>query len=333
MNSLCLPKQRSQSVKDFFFEYLQENLDHQSEICSELNLIYTQLSGGVFKGKVFNSNTGHVSIYKNFYSQATEMRVSVPSSSYCFCVLPEKAEPFFACGIELTRSRVYLLPPGGGSLVIVPANGHVTLCTISRDALIHNEGLIEEASDWLLSVERRGAVLGSSVLADRLRSDIEAALEGVENAEAPQAREFIDKSTAFRIASSFTMEVLRSDAFSAIQRPVSFERFWRARKLLLENHRTVKECGLQSLSGLGSRRSTEQAFAEHVDMGPLACYRVVRLHSVRRKLIDLGRLGQSIGDIASEEGFWDWSRFSTYYRRHFGVLPSDTRSRLQPSRR
>ena len=143
-----------------------------------------------------------------------------------FFVLPEKAEPSIASGIKLTRLRVFLLSPGVGSLVIVLAHGDLVLCTISHDALIHSGGLIEEASDWLLNAWRRfnmtrGAVLVSSVLADRLRSDIEAALEGVESAEALEERGIIDKSTAFRIASTFTMEVLRSHSFSAIQRRAS----------------------------------------------------------------------------------------------------------------
>ncbi|WP_422038640.1 helix-turn-helix domain-containing protein [Roseibium sp.] len=54
--------------------------------------------------------------------------------------------------------------------------------------------------------------------------------------------------------------------------------------------------------------------------------RVLRLNRARRKVGDRAFSGQSIGDIAAEEGFWDWSRFTNYYRRQFGELPSETRS-------
>ncbi|WP_422041773.1 helix-turn-helix domain-containing protein [Roseibium sp.] len=60
-------------------------------------------------------------------------------------------------------------------------------------------------------------------------------------------------------------------------------------------------------------------------MGPLSYARLVRLHNARQKLRDGKFDRESIGNIAAQEGFWEWSRFTSYYGKHFGELPSQTR--------
>ena len=329
MNSPWLLDRHFTDMKSISSRIEDADFDQRISFLTGLNVICTQLSSGKFDGDFSCSNFGNILIYKSTHNQSVEKQVSVPSDSYCFYFLSDKSDPFFAGGLEINDKRVCVLPPGGSSIVVCPGHVSTVMLKINREALFEGDGLVDEAIEWFKQLDRRGSVIESGVLVQRLRSDIEVALGSTRRKKASQSMDLVGRATLFRIVSSFTMEVLKVNSFSTLQRPVSFERFWRARKLLLDNLRTAKECGLQSLSGLGSRRSTEQAFSEHVSMGPLAYYRVVRLHSVRRKLMDSSRLRQSIGDIASEEGFWDWSRFSTYYRRHFGELPSETRSRLE----
>lgn len=328
MNSIWLPDRKIGKTKKLIFDSSQVDIDQQASLYTNINVYHIQLSSGKFSGRVFSADLGRLSIYIESHNQMVEKQISVPPSSYCFLMASEEGSPFYACGIEMTRKRVYVIPPGGGSVVVCPADSNLMVLTVNRNALIFNDSLVVDAREWLQGLDRRGGILESEQLAERLRSHIASALESISQSTAIDAREIVGRATIFSIASALTMEALQTKPFDTLQRPVSFERFWRARKLLLDNLRTAKECGLQSLSGLGSRRSTEQAFSEHVFMGPLSYYRVVRLHDVRRKLMQKGRLGQSIGDIASEEGFWDWSRFSTYYRRHFGELPSETRGRV-----
>ena len=103
--------------------------------------------------------------------------------------------------------------------------------------------------------------------------------------------------------------------------------------MLLNDGDVIGRIKSGALRELGSQRSLEKAFSDFAFMGPLAYLRVARLHNARRKLLDPGRTDQSIGDIAAEEGFWDWSRFTSYYRRQFGELPSRTRERVSDTRR
>ncbi|MEM8971275.1 MAG: helix-turn-helix domain-containing protein [Pseudomonadota bacterium] len=329
MNTPWFPSRDVEGMKNVSSKIEDADFNQRISVLTGLNIACTQLSSGRFEGDFSISNFGNILICKSLHNQTVEKQVSVPSDSYCLYLLADGSEPFLAGGLEINQRRVFVLPPGGSSIVVCPGNVTTILVKISRDEIMHDDGLVDEAAEWFKQLDRRGSLIESDALVERLRSDVEAALASAGRKNSPQSMELVGRATIFRVVSSFSMEALKTKSFSSFQRPVSFERFWRARKLLLDNLRTAKECGLQSLSGLGSRRSTEQAFSEHVFMGPLAYYRVVRLHSVRRKLMDSSRLRQSIGDIASEEGFWDWSRFSTYYRRHFGELPSETRGRLE----
>ncbi|MEM8977827.1 MAG: helix-turn-helix domain-containing protein, partial [Pseudomonadota bacterium] len=137
---------------------------------------------------------------------------------------------------------------------------------------------------------------------------------------------------SFILQFGYTLSIawLKRENFSQFVRTAAFERFYYARKHLLEQLRNGSATDtdnkvLEPLTHLGSKRSIEQAFSQHITMGPLTYWRVVRLHNARRKLIDPKRRHQPIGDIAAEEGFWEFSRFSMQYRKHFGERPSDTR--------
>ena len=60
-------------------------------------------------------------------------------------------------------------------------------------------------------------------------------------------------------------------------------------------------------------------------MGFSAYHRLLRLHAVRRSLRTNHQKERSIGDIAAEFGFLNWSYFGEQYRAAFGERPSDTR--------
>ena len=77
-----------------------------------------------------------------------------------------------------------------------------------------------------------------------------------------------------------------------------------------------------------SRRTIETVFSNMVGLPPVKYHQIYRLNRTRQKIRDLQHINDSIGDIAAEEGFWDWSRFSSYYRKHFGERPSETRKKF-----
>jgi AraC-like DNA-binding protein len=70
-----------------------------------------------------------------------------------------------------------------------------------------------------------------------------------------------------------------------------------------------------------------QAFRENLGVTPKVYLRTLRLNRVRRDLLDAAP-ASPIADAANRSGFWHMGQFAADYRRLFGELPSDTKSRV-----
>lgn len=329
MDSLWFPDFGFGDSLDFVFDTVQEDFEQQAALYGELDLNYIQLSGGKFRGRMFTALLGSVSIHLEHCNQAIEKEIALPPGTFSFCVTLEETEPVEIYGVAKSGDCIYIIPPNGESVTICPADTVLLVFTVDHRAFLRNAGLAPEIVDWLAGLGRSGTVVRSARLARRLRADIVSALEGSTKATTDERRAAIDRATVFSIATALTMEWLTLDKLKTFRSTHAYERFRSARNLLLNDVSEFSLQGGRSFQHLGSKRSIEQAFTDHVFMGPLAYTRVVRLHNARRKLLDGERLGKSIGDIAAEEGFWDASRFAAYYRKHFGELPSATRGRLE----
>ena len=73
-----------------------------------------------------------------------------------------------------------------------------------------------------------------------------------------------------------------------------------------------------------SDRLLRLAFKETHGMGPIAFYRVMRLHAIRDALGAARGRDLRIGDILRDHGVTRPAAFAGEYRRHFGELPSET---------
>lgn len=72
-----------------------------------------------------------------------------------------------------------------------------------------------------------------------------------------------------------------------------------------------------------SGRTLRLAFQEHYGLGPIEYYRVLRLNAARRTIKNLRTDSESIASIAQTFGFHHSGKFSLYFRRLFGELPSE----------
>jgi AraC family ethanolamine operon transcriptional activator len=73
-----------------------------------------------------------------------------------------------------------------------------------------------------------------------------------------------------------------------------------------------------------SDRTLRRAFRETYGLGPLAYFRVIRLHAVRAALQAAQGSHDSVADIAGRWGFHRLGSFANEYRVQFGALPSHT---------
>lgn len=79
------------------------------------------------------------------------------------------------------------------------------------------------------------------------------------------------------------------------------------------------------------RRSLILGFQEHLGMGPMAYFKLQRLHGVRRALLAAGPGTVTISGLAARWGFLNPGHFARDYRRLFGELPSATLTAVGPS--
>ena len=312
----------------FVLDSTHSDFDEQAAHFPNVEMTYTQLSEGKFEGRLFSVDLGKVSIYIESCNQVIEKEVTLTPNQFALAVLLDDSTQSPKYGVMRSNEIVHILPPGGESVTIAPSNSVIMFMTIDREALAENNLLLTDASDWLRNLDKQGEFINSLRFANRLRSEVALALEAVEKAKTPESRAKIAEMIMFAVATTFTLEWLKPNTPKTFDRTMAYERYRYLLDLLRGRNRTNGKIDGSALELGGSKRSIELAFSELVSMGPLTYSRVARLHNARRKLMDRSRLVKNIGDIAAEEGFWDWSKFSTYYRRQFGELPSHTRDRL-----
>ena len=317
------------SKPNFSYETFLD-FDQQAERVQNTDARYTQLTTGRFEGKCLTLSLRDITIHIESGNQCIEALVVKPTDRYTFCVPLELSRPFAMFGERHDGNWVDINPPRGTVDAVIPPDSTYALISVRHQAMLDSEALFPEAADWLAELGHQGAVLKSDELAKNLRTALTTTLETAVQIRNQEDMNFLARSFILQLSYTLSIAWLRREEFSLFGRTAAFERFHLARKYLLEQLTSGRATEtdnriLEPLTHLGSKRSIEQAFSQHIAMGPLTYWRVMRLHNARRKLISPQRRGQAIGDIAAEEGFWEFSRFSMQYRQHFGERPSDTR--------
>lgn len=328
MNSIWFPNLQHTEPLDFIFDSTQNDFEQQAALYTELGLTYTQLTSGRFTGRVFSTRLANTTIHMEYFNLAMEIDVAASSRKFSFCIALQEVPPLETYGVVGATDFVNILPPGGRAVAITPGNSLLLVFTIDSQALLNNAGLLPEVAEWLMALSPHGVVLKAPRLASRIRADIVSALESSVKSETADKRAIVDLAVIFSVASALTMEWVGNQTLPVLRSTQAFERFRHVRNMLLDDVEIFNTQTDRRFDHLGSKRSIEQAFTQHVFMGPLAYVRIVRLHNARRKLLDPEHQAISIGDIAAQEGFWDASRFAAHYRKQFGELPSVTRQRL-----
>jgi transcriptional regulator GlxA family with amidase domain len=73
-----------------------------------------------------------------------------------------------------------------------------------------------------------------------------------------------------------------------------------------------------------TERTLARAFHDTFGVSPLAYTTLRLLHRVRRGLRLAAAEGLTVSQVLTAHGVWDFGRFASRYRRHFGESPSAT---------
>jgi AraC-like DNA-binding protein len=76
-------------------------------------------------------------------------------------------------------------------------------------------------------------------------------------------------------------------------------------------------------------RTLLRTFQETFGVPPKRYLMLRSLHAVRRRLRDGADHGETVADVLTRHGIWEFGRFASRYRRHFGESPSETLRRAR----
>lgn len=87
-----------------------------------------------------------------------------------------------------------------------------------------------------------------------------------------------------------------------------------------------RSLSIKDLTAIGgvSERTLHNAYADHFGTSPMRRLKMMRLHAVRRRLMEHAPIGITVTAAAMEFGFFQLGRFSAEYHDAFGELPSET---------
>ena len=310
---------------------ITDDFDLHASLYRGIDIGLMQLSEGGFKSRLGLGLSEKIAIHLSICTQSVEQHMIADANKFVFCICPSETCSRDIFGNARSSSSVFVLPPRGEAVAIVTANVPLLTMTVDRDFLLQCDSLLPGAAAWFQGLGPDGETINSQTLVNRLRTDAFAKLRSARGDQDREQLGKMDQIWVSTLANSLSLEWLKEEKFHSPKRPAALERFLKARCVVWQNPHNLAGNGQHAIFKLGSKRSVEQAFAERVDMGPLSYARLVRLHNARRKLMDQKFARESIGNIAAQEGFWEWSRFTSYYGRHFGELPSQTREHAAPT--
>jgi AraC family ethanolamine operon transcriptional activator len=223
------------------------------------------------------------------------------------------------CEIDLAPGTVLMYGPGAEHTGVSPAGLVYTLATIDWSRL-------EEATEWTgMPIERpaRGQVV--ELQPTRNMRPLMAMLQSVADPRVPTADSAIARQ-----------DVLHAVAGALAGDPPLR---WPGAVRRIDSRRVVTICieyadttgrnpsipELCMVSHVSERR-LRQAFIDTFDLPPSRYFRRRALDRARRRLIEGGRYGGSVTEVALDHGFTNMSRFARQYRATFGELPSETLS-------
>ncbi|WP_299350313.1 helix-turn-helix domain-containing protein [uncultured Shimia sp.] len=321
------PRYAFSAASPNLLDSIYSDFDQQSERLSGHDQSYTQLTAGAFQGRFLSGQLGpDVAIHIEYCNQSLEQEVVSPPDCFTFGVQLNSGQPFRINGHVTDATDMFVMSPGALMHVVSPQDGSALAISVQKDMLLAHCAFTPALTDWLIGLNGDLGFLPQSPLAQRMRDDCVQALENATQITQAAGLSTLGHALVASLAAQLALYWPSSASASHQDAVPSFVRF-RQHSLNLSSTPLSLPADPSLVAGASaSRRSLEQAFSTHVAMGPLTYLRVQRLHAVRRALAAPENATSTIGDIAAQFGFWDWSRFSSQFRRHFGILPSQART-------
>ncbi|WP_072900066.1 AraC family transcriptional regulator [Cognatiyoonia sediminum] len=270
-----------------------------------------------------------MSLHIEHANQALQQTVVGAPDAYSIGVVLNEDTYFRANGQNIGCEDIFIVPPGCTLHLRSPEDGMILAVIVSTKTFERAFSVAPAVADWLLSLRDIVACCRAPTFAQRLRNDAYNALKtNALDSRFGQNQTLLGEILVNSLVSSLILEWGNGVEFLGAKLPRSFSRF-----LAIQKHTSGATANTIDIAAMSeelslSRRSIQYAYAQEGTLGFGAYQRLLRLHAARRSLSNPANTDKSIGDIAAEFGFLNWSHFGEQYLTAFGERPSDTRSRL-----
>jgi AraC family ethanolamine operon transcriptional activator len=293
----------------------------QASSLSKWSQEYTQLSNGKFLGRTLDLSLGPVQLLRETMNQAVDQKCQPLTDCYSLGMAVHAGGTWQSRPLE--AETLFLLPCGEAARLRTPAQSDILVAFIDRAEMQRSaQQILGVDADTLFEGQRVKKV--EAAVAQRFRVALHQIM--VSALDSPDALNFEAASRRMTEAIiEICLDVLgRASDTPRVERDalrVHRAIVERARDYILANRDTpptvAELCAYLNMS----RRGVHYAFMQVLDVNPVTFIRHVRLHAVRRALL---QGAESVSAAAHHWGFWHLGMFSCYYKELFGELPSET---------
>lgn len=290
---------------------------------SKWNQTYSQLSAGPLDSSLVQITGERSHIFREHINQRVVQQGAAPSERVCFAIPLAVPGPIKVQGRAADESCLFYLRGEEEFMFHMPTGMDLFSITFERDFFELALQQIPSAGD-LQAVLRQPVIRVPPRRLAECRQYLLSLFVDVVN------REHLDGRLTREVEQAMLTELLTLLAYPEIGRQPRIQpsRY----SFIVErchNFTLSRANDAPSVSELCerlkvSRRTVQTSFRMVTDMTPLHYLRSLRLNGVRRALMSTCASELSVGDAASQWGFFHMSHFAEEYEQLFGLLPAHT---------
>lgn len=295
-----------------------DNLSSHTDLINEWDFEYHQVSAGKFTGHLNRFWLDGIGIYEEHLSQCIFQQGEANPNTLCIGVFRQIKQPALWMGKAVDENDILCIYPNTEVMIKSPQNSifyalHFPMQLFFEDQHATPHLHVHHLKNNTLNLQLYHKIL---YMISFIRDNTRAAWTDV-------ARSYL-KSDIIELGDQY----LKSMRAHRPQPPISKSKANQVVKYLINyliEHKDQpismeKCCQLTQMS----RRTLQNYFEAVTGQSPSLFLKYWRLNGVRRMLQQAEQI-TSIGDVASNWGFWHLSQFATDYKRLFGEQPSTTR--------
>ena len=306
-------------------EYITDSSLH-SEILKDWALTYDQVSAGRFESFLREISFDGVQIYEEKFKPSIFQRGEARKDSLCIGLFSEISDHAIWMGKNIGGKEILSCYDQDEIFLRTPENSAFCSLTIPLDLLDLNEKQLSCIRDCHILCEEKSKLFHYRFinLVNNIMQNNDALNHEIVKKQV--------KSEMIELSDSFLNMLCDHREPTKVSTQRANQVVKKVCDILHENHDQFYSIEELSQLTCTSRRTLQNCFELITGKSPALFLKIVKLNAVRRALYNANE-NSSIGDIASEWGFWHLSQFAMDYKRLFGESPSQTLSQSKTLRR